>query len=122
MMTASAAGTGDEVAVRGSLAYAGSGSWEPIPPVSQFIPRGGVHSAAPRHLMPTGPVIRRAAMARHEVPQDPADQLGHGEALVEREMAEPATLAARDDHRELHRFPFPGALLFLGEHKCRLPR
>src|SRR5438034_10364418 len=61
------------------------------------------------------------SMTRHEMMQDSTDQFGHAQPLVERIVPEPEADAARDDHGELHRFRFPGALLFLGEHKCRLP-
>ena len=60
-------------------------------------------------------------MGGHEFTQDPSDQFGHAQPLVERIVPEPEADAARDDHRELHRFRFPGALLFLGEDKGRLP-
>jgi len=56
-------------------------------------------SNAPRSPSFGGPVV-----ARHEIAQDPVDQFGHAEPLVEREMAEPAAGAARDRNGELHRF------------------
>ena len=61
-------------------------------------------------------------MGRHEFPQDPADQFGHAKPLVEREVAEPAALLARDRDRELDGGRLRRGLLVRGaDHRCCLP-